>query len=324
MIHDTNPFQFIVDETDNGRRFDALIALRISNCSRSFATALISKGEIRVQGLIKKPGYRVKVGDKIDGRIPPPQAVVFKPEPIDLDIIYEDDHFIILNKQPGLVVHPAPGHYSGTLVNGLLYHYPDLKGFGGDLRPGIVHRLDKDTSGVLIIAKDGAAHQQLAWQFKSRKIKKEYLALVHGEVTGETGTILLPVGRHPADRKRMSTHSAKGRDAETEWRVRERFSKATWLELDLKTGRTHQIRVHLAAIRHPVIGDPVYGKRQGVKKQENEKAASPKIESPLRLMLHAWRIRFAHPVTQQIKSFEAPVPEDMRALADTLRRSTAK
>ena len=219
------------------------------------------------------------------------------------------------------VVHPAHVHYSGTLVNGLLYHYPDLKGFVSDLRPGLVHRLDKDTSGVLIIAKDGATHKHLARQIKSRKIKKEYLALVHGEVTGETGTILLPVGRHPVDRKRMSTRSTKGRDAVTKWRVRERFSKATWLELDLKTGRTHQIRVHLAAISHPVIGDPIYGKRQGVKKQGREKTASQKIESPIRLMLHAWRIRFSHPITDQVKSFEAPVPDHMSRLADTLRRS---
>lgn len=319
MLHETNLFQFFIEEADKAKRLDALIASRISNCSRSVATALISKGEIRVQGLIKKPGYRVKAGDRIDGRIPPPISMAIKAEPIDLDIIYEDDHLIILNKQSGLVVHPAPGHYSGTLVNGLLYHYPALKGFGSDFRPGIVHRLDKDTSGLLIIAKDDTAHQHLARQFKSRKIKKEYLALVDGEVTGETGTISLAVGRHPVDRKRMSTRSTKGRDAVTKWRVRERFPGATWLKLDPKTGRTHQIRVHLAAISHPVIGDPVYRKPRGGKQQERGKAAFQKTKLPLRLMLHSWRIQFSDPVTDQIKSYEAPVPDDMNRLADTLR-----
>ena len=276
MLHETNLFQFFIEEADKAKRLDALIASRISNCSRSVATALISKGEIRVQGQIKKPGYRVKAGDRIDGRIPPPLSMTIKAEPIDLDIMYEDDHLIILNKQPGLVVHPAPGHYSGTLVNGLLYHYPDLKRFGSDFRPGIVHRLDKDTSGLLIIAKDHAAQQHLTRQFKSRKSKKEYLSMVHGDVTGESGTISLAVGRHPVDRKRMSTRSAKGRDAVTKWRVRERFSGETGLKMELKTGGTPQIGVHMAAISHPVIGDRVNRKRRGGKTRKRKKAAYPK------------------------------------------------
>ena len=257
-MHDQSAFTILVKEPDSGKRLDLFVASRISSCSRSIAAGLIHNGQIRVQGAAKKPGYRIKAGDEICGHIPPPETVSFKPEPVKIDILYDDDYIIVANKEPGIVVHPAPGHYTGTLVNGLLYHYPEREGIGGDqLRPGIVHRLDKDTSGALVIAKNAAAHHNLTRQFKSRRVIKEYLALVHGEMESDSGAISLPIGRHSVDRKKMSTRSRKSRAAETMWRVRERFDRATLIELILKTGRTHQIRVHCAAVKHPIVGDPV-------------------------------------------------------------------
>jgi len=316
-MHGQRSFTIFVDISDSGKRLDLLVSSHIPDCSRSVAAALIRKGKIRVQGAAKKAGYRVKPGDKIWGSIPYPEPVVFKPEPIPIHILYEDDDIIVVDKQPGLVVHPAPGHYSGTLVNGLLYHCPGLQGIGGKLRPGIVHRLDKDTSGVLLVAKNGVAHRNLAKQFKSRKIKKKYLALVYGKMESDLGTVSLPIGRHPVDRKKMSTNSRKSRIAETTWQIRERFGLASLIEVDLKTGRTHQIRVHCAAIRHPVIGDPVYGGRQSRKMVTGEK---DDFQSVPRQMLHAWRLSFNHPVTNTMVFFEAPIPSDMLDMITALRR----
>jgi 23S rRNA pseudouridine1911/1915/1917 synthase len=216
----------------------------------------------------------------------------------------------VINKEAGLVVHPAPGHYTGTLVNGLLYHCPDLTGVGGEIRPGIVHRLDKDTSGAIVVAKNDTVHNNLSLQFKSKKIKKKYLALVYGEIESDSGTISLPIGRHPIDRKKMSTISRKGRSAETSWRVKERFCGVTFLELSLKTGRTHQIRVHCATINHPIVGDSVYCSRKAVKSL---------IKSIPRQMLHAWCLGFTHPITQKFMSLEAPIPQDMSKVLNELR-----
>ncbi len=307
-------FTILINEHDAGKRLDIVVASCISDCSRSLSANLISKGTILVHGMLKKPGYRVRTGDEICGLIPPsPEPLLFEPEPLEIDIIYEDEHLIVINKQPGLVVHPAPGHYTGTLVNGLLYHCPGLKEIGGKLRPGIVHRLDKDTSGALVVAKNEVAHNNLALQFKSRKIKKRYLAIVHGKIESDSGTISLPIGRHPVDRKKMSTISRKTRSAETSWKVMERFCKATLLEINLKTGRTHQIRVHCSAINHPVLGDSVYSNRKALKN----------IKTP-RQMLHAWRLEFTHPVTKISMSFEAPLPQDMEKLIKALRTSKAE
>ncbi len=312
-------FTILVDEADSGRRLDLLVASRIAACSRAVATGLIRNGAIRVQGVVKKPGYRVRPGDAISGRIPPPVPVELVPEPLDINILFEDKHLIVVNKPPDLVVHPAPGHATGTLVHGLLYHCPDLEGIGGELRPGIVHRLDKDTSGVLVVAKNAVAHQHLAKQFKSRKIKKDYLALVHGEMQAESGTISLPVGRHPTDRKRMSTASRKSRGAETSWQVRKRLRGATLIDLNLKTGRTHQIRVHCAAIGHPIVGDTVYGGRRTRKTIAKGNDLSDIFGAVTRQMLHARRLEFVHPVTETTVTFEAPVPQDMQKLISALR-----
>jgi len=313
-------FTILVDEPDSGRRLDLFVASRIAACSRAVAADLIRRGAIRVQGSEKKPGYRVRPGDEISGRIPSPRPVELVPEPINIDILYEDKHLIVVNKQPDLVVHPAPGHLTGTLVHGLLHHCPDLEGIGGELRPGIVHRLDKNTSGTLVVAKNAVALQHLAGQFKSRKIKKDYLALVHGEIQADSGTISLPVGRHPTDRKRMSTASRKSRVAETTWQVKERFWGATMIDLNLKTGRTHQIRVHCAAIGHPIVGDTVYGGRRTRKTIAKGNDLSDILGAVTRQMLHARRLEIVHPVTETTVRFEAPVPQDMQELISALRQ----
>lgn len=318
-MHSPGAFTIFIDAQDSGQRLDRVISSRISDCSRSVAASLILSGKIRVQGSTKKPGYRVKAGDEIYGRIPAPEPVSYQAEPIPIHVLYEDDDIIVVNKPAGLVVHPAPGHYSGTLVNALLYHCPGLKGIGGAVRPGIVHRLDKDTSGVLVVAKNAVAHHRLAHQFKSRSVRKTYLALVYGRMKDDSDTISFPIGRHPVDRKKMSTQSRKSRTAETIWRVKERFAGATLIELNLKTGRTHQIRVHCAAIHHPVMGDPVYGGRKfGKKSAAYEKDL---FRSVPRQMLHAWRLGFSHPLTESTLSFEAPIPSDMEKMITVLRQA---
>jgi 23S rRNA pseudouridine1911/1915/1917 synthase len=316
-MHTQSAFTSHVEPADSGKRLDLYIAALIPDCSRSVAATLIRNGEIKVQGMAKKPGYRVRAGDEVHGQIPPPSPIPFKPEPIPIDILFEDNHIIVVNKQPGLVVHPAPGHFSGTLVNGLLYHCPFLEGIGSALRPGIVHRLDKDTSGVLVVAKNNRAHQHLAKLFKSRRIQKKYLALVYGTMESDSGTISMPIGRHPVDRKKMSTKSKKARVAETTWQIKERFEPASLIELDLKTGRTHQIRVHCTAIHHPVVGDSVYGRRDAWKDVTHGQDLFGSIK---RQMLHAWRLEFSHPATQRSVCFEAPLAPDMQDVIDALRR----
>lgn len=312
-------FTILVDEPSAGKRLDTFVASHISDCSRSLLAGLIRNGKILVHNTVKRPGYRVKTGDRICGLISPAESTLFKPEPVEIDILHEDDHLIVINKRPGLVVHPAPGHYTGTLISGLLYHCPALEGVGGKLRHGIVHRLDKDTSGTLVVAKNSAAYVNLTAQFKLRRVKKEYLALVHGEVKSDFGTISLPTGRHPVDRKRMSTISKKGRSAETSWRVMERFCETTLLELNLITGRTHQIRVHCAAINHPVVGDTLYGGRRIRKNLSSGRGISSLAKTVSRQMLHAWRLRLVHPVTGRIMLFESPLPRDMEEFINTLR-----
>ena len=310
-------FTIIVDNSEAGQRLDIILSALVPDCSRSHATSLIQNGKIQVDGAVKKPGYRVKAGDEISVVLPPPESVLFEPEPVDLDILYDDEELILINKPAGLVVHPAPGHHSGTLVNALLYHYPEISALTEDFRPGIVHRLDKNTSGLLIVAKNRVAFKYLTAQFKSRKIRKTYLALVLGDMNSDSGVITLPVGRHPVDRKRMSTHSRKGRSAETTWTVSERFDGLTLLELNLKTGRTHQIRVHCAAINHPIVGDPVYGGRKAKKNVSQTVAMITRAAS--RQMLHAWRLEFNHPATQKALSYEAPLALDMAELIKKLR-----
>lgn len=321
MTIDRGAFTIFIDGIDAGKRLDVVIASRLCNFSRSFLAHLITSGGITVRGKIMKPGYRVKSGERIDGIIPPPEPLTFRPEPIPIEILFEDELMLVINKQPGLVVHPAPGHTSGTLVNALLYYCPTLGGIGGKIRPGIVHRLDKETSGVMVVAKTDAAHHHLAGQFKARKVQKHYLALVHGHVKEDSGTVALSIGRHPVDRKKMSTRSRRARGAETRWKVRERFNAATLLALDLKTGRTHQIRVHCAAIGHPVIGDAVYGGRR--RQHFSGRGQNIPVQTTAsRQMLHAHHLQFFHPADGAPLSFRAPLPIDMADLIEAFRGET--
>ena len=317
-------FTILTDESDRSLRLDAVVAAHLPDCSRSLAVNLIVNHKILVNGQIKKPGYRIRSGDEIMGRMPAPDRIDNEPQPIPLSILHQDSDILVLNKQAGLVVHPAPGHSSGTLVNALLFHCPDLGGIGGEIRPGIVHRLDKDTSGTMVVAKNANALENLARQFKARTIQKQYLALVYGRLQGHADTIKVPIGRHPIYRKRMSTTTRKGRAAETFWRVRERFQEITLLELTLKTGRTHQIRVHCAAIDHPVVGDPIYRPRKlliNLNKRLSE--LSPRtirlLKTIPRQMLHAWRLGFTHPRSGEDLTYESPLPQDMDELMGKLR-----
>ena len=312
-------FTITAGVSDAEQRLDVFVAAHLQDCSRSFASTLVQTGKIRVDGEKKKPGYRVHPGDMIHGEMPIFEQPACDPEPIPLSILFEDAHIIVISKPAGMVVHPAPGNYTGTLVHGLLYHCPELGGVGGEMRPGIVHRLDKNTSGVMLVAKSRLVHERLSRQFKTRRVKKKYLGLVYGNVTPDSGEIALPIGRHPVHRKKMSVFSPKGREAMTLWRVRERFQHATLLELDLKTGRTHQIRVHCAAIHHPLVGDDVYAARKKpVRKGKRDIEAFEMLESATRQMLHARKIELKHPVTEKSISFTAPLPQDMQSLLNRL------
>jgi 23S rRNA pseudouridine1911/1915/1917 synthase len=308
-----------VRPVDAGQRLDALIAHYLPDYSRSTVAALIRDAHVRVDQEIKKPSHRVKGGEQIWVHAPLQAEPRFDPQPIALDILYEDPDLIVINKPAGMVVHPAPGNHANTLVNALLHHCPQIGGVGAGPRPGIVHRLDKETSGTLVVAKNSRAHQHLSQQFQQRSIKKCYLALVLGSPATDKGTIELPIGRHPVDRKKMSVHSRRSRMAMTDWTVKQRLGDATLLTIHLKTGRTHQIRVHCAAIHHPIIGDPVYGSRRG---ENLAFGKDPGIGQMLagirRQMLHAWRIEFIHPASQQPVAFESPLPEDMLRLIEAL------
>lgn len=289
-----------------GERLDQYIATKLG-VSRSRAEKLIRSGEVLVDGKPeRKPGARVCKASHVDAQLPPPQAIETQPEAIALDILYEDDAIAIVDKPCGMVVHPAAGNPSGTLVNALLYHLKDLSGIGGALRPGIVHRLDKDTSGLLIVAKTDAAHTALSDALKAREIHKTYKAVAMGLLKEDSGVIQAPIARHPTDRKRMAI-VLTGRDARTEYRVVERFRSATLVDVDLITGRTHQIRVHFASLHHPLLGDAIY--------------APARLRQPaLRLMLHAWKIAFAHPITGEWMQFESPIPQAFAEAVASLPR----
>lgn len=310
---------FIATESEAGHRLDTVIAARLPTLSRSRASRLIRAGHITVNGLTKKPGYLTRPGDVVRSEIPSPEPVKCKPEAIPLSILHEDRDIIVLNKPPGLVVHPGAGHKSKTLANALLFHCPGLEAVGSRIRPGIVHRLDKETSGTMVIAKNDLTHEGLSRQFKMRKIHKVYLALVYGEMNAPKGVIDLPIGRHPTDRKKMSTQSRRSRPTETRWKVKEAFSGVTLLEIDLKTGRTHQVRVHCAAIGHPVVGDAKYGRKRRWKGLLAEQTGEI-LGTVRRQMLHAWQLTFLHPGTEKLMGFESPLPKDMASVLDSLRR----
>lgn len=309
-MSDGRAFTITIDKSDAGLRLDSVVGAYTSEISRSHISALIKNGVIRVDNNIKKPGYKVKEGETINGVISFQKAGELHPEPVPIYILYEDDHLMVLNKPPGLVVHPSPGHFTATLVHGLLFHCPDIKDTGDEQRPGIVHRLDKGTSGLLVVAKTPTAHKRLSLQFQNRTIRKEYLALVWGRMETNSGQITFPVGRHHRERKKMSINSPSGRIAETLWEIKKQFSWAALLSLNLKTGRTHQIRVHCAAIGHPVLGDVIYSRKKNTLLKTSD---GIEISVP-RQMLHAWKISFRHPFENKSLNFQAPVPQDMRTI----------
>jgi 23S rRNA pseudouridine1911/1915/1917 synthase len=301
--------EFSVDAADEGTRIDATLA-KLAGISRSQAQRWIDAGRVRVNGNPCRASLRVAAGDEIRAMRPDPVKSELLAEPIALEILYEDSDLIVIDKRAGMVGHPAPGHSSGTLVNALLHHCHDLAGVGGVERPGIVHRLDRGTSGVLVVAKTDAAHRHLAGQFHDHTIERLYLAVVRGTPRADTGRVDQPIGRHPKDRKRMSVRGVAMREAHTAWRVDRRFPRSRHAQLAVipETGRTHQIRVHLASVGLPIVGDPVYGKSRG---------RTQNLDRPA---LHAAQLGFAHPTTNEMMRFEAPVPEDFANLLESLRR----
>lgn len=308
MTPDTEESYTLVAE-EGGGRIDSFIAEALPVLSRTAVQRLIDAGHVSVNGASPRAAYKVRAGDTIVLYVPPPQPARIAPEVLPLDILYEDADILVVNKAAGMVVHPGAGNFSGTLVNALLAHCSDLQGIGGELRPGIVHRLDKDTSGVLIVAKHDRAIQALQRQFKEREVRKIYIALVIGNVEQDEGVIDAPVGRHRVHRKRMAVVT-DGKSARTRWRVRRRYRDDrnrvyTLLDVRLLTGRTHQIRVHFAWLGYPLLGDAVYGP----------------LHSPLpapRQFLHARSLTLLHPTTGAKMTFSAPLPDDLAAFLETL------
>lgn len=288
---------------DTGSRLDAFLTRQVSDLSRSRAQKLIADSRVALnQAVCTDKNYRLRSGDRVTLTIPPPEKAKPEPEEIALDIVYEDGDLLVINKPRGMVVHPGPGHRGGTLVNALLSHCPDLSGIGGVMRPGIVHRLDKDTSGLLIAAKNDHSHQALSDQLKNRKIKREYIALVHGEVRPIRGIITAPIARHPRHRKKMAVVEG-GREAVTRYRVLKHFDRYSLLRVNLETGRTHQIRVHLSYLGYPVVGDETYAKGDRGELPGNLISAHA---------LHAYRLHFNHPRSEKSINFRAKLPKDFR------------
>jgi 23S rRNA pseudouridine1911/1915/1917 synthase len=318
LFEQGKPFSITVTERGSGRRLDQFLSASGLKLSRSQAKNLIEKHRIILNQKPTKPSAHLKVGDTISGTLPEPSPLSLKPESIPLTILYEDSSIIVIDKPSGMVVHPAYGNPSGTLVNALLYHCKDLAGINGILRPGIVHRLDKDTSGAIVVAKDDEAFHQLLKQFKNRSVEKVYLTLVYGTFSQEEGLIDSAIGRHPSERKRMSTRTKKGRMAITRWKKVEEFNGCTLLAIFPQTGRTHQIRVHLSSIGHPILGDPLYG-RKGRPGALHDPVLKDCVKRMNRQALHAYQLGFNHPRTGERVSFVSPIPQDMKEVLEWLR-----
>ena len=308
---------YTVTEKEEGMRLDAY-ASAVSELSRSAAARLIESGDITVNSLATEKKHTVATGDEVEITLPEPVECEALPEDIPLDVVYEDEDIIVINKPSGMVVHPAPGNYSGTLVNALLYHCRgSLSGIGGVMRPGIVHRIDKDTSGLLVVAKNDFAHAALAEELKHHGIEREYHALVKGGFKEDSGTVDLPIGRHPVDRKKMAVlkNSDTAREAVTHYEVLARFGNISYLKLLLETGRTHQIRVHMSCLGHPLLGDEVYGQS----KIPFEKRYASLLSGQA---LHAKRLTLTHPRTKERMSFECPLPDDFSRLLTALEKES--
>jgi len=298
-LKEATPIEFVVSPNDARLRLDQFLAKQLPEYSRSRLQQLIRSGFVRLNKQTTRPRQIVRGGDKIHLIEPPLEKIQMRPEPIPLDVLFEDDDLIIINKPADLTVHPGAGQREHTLVNALLNHCETLSGIGGKERPGIVHRLDKETSGCLVVAKNDATHRDLSEQFAARTVEKIYLALVAGKLPKTAGVIEGKIGRHPVHRQRMSAATPRGRAAKTEYRLVRSSDRATLIESRLHSGRTHQIRVHLHHLGHPVLGDKVY---------------APRLAKDFpRQMLHAWKLGFRHPRTEEWKSFEAPLPDDFAA-----------
>ena len=301
-----NVLSWTIDAEMAGERIDRFLQTENTDMSRAKIQKLIQDGFVTVNHSVVKSNYKLRNRDVIEFTIPEPTEVNIEAEDIALDILYEDADMIIINKARGMVVHPAPGNYTGTLVNALLYHCDDLSGINGELRPGIVHRLDKDTSGVMVAAKNDISHQSLALQIGEKTATRTYLTIVHGNMREDTGTVNAPIGRHPTDRKQMAVVEKNSKSAVTHFRVLERFGQYTFLECKLETGRTHQIRVHMAYIGHPVVADPKYSRSK----------------VPFTIVgqaLHSAELRLKHPTSGEEMVFTAPMPIDMEKILHKLR-----
>ena len=310
----------VADTEAAGLRLDVWLARRLPSQSRARLQALIGEGLVLVEGAPSRPSERLRPGQTVVVHLPPPARALPEPEDIPLDVVHDDPHLLVVNKPAGLVVHPGAGARSGTLVNALLRHVGDLSGIGGVLRPGIVHRLDRGTSGLLVVAKDDETHRELVRQFASRRVEKEYLALVLGVPRTRSGEIEAPIGRHPVHRKKMSTRAPRGREARTSWQREEVLDGASLLRVRIHTGRTHQIRVHLASIGHPVAGDDTYG---GTRTPSSRRAAARQaLQSLEHPALHAARLAFVHPATGERVEFNTPLPLDLSSVLERLRAAT--
>ena len=318
MTADADARTLAVDEAGAGERLDRWLARSLSEISRARLQAIIAGGGVLVDGRAARPSQRLRAGQRVSVRVPAPQTAVPLPEEIPITVVHEDRHLLVVDKPAGLVVHPGAGRATGTLVNALLHRVRDLSGIGGVLRPGIVHRLDRGTSGLLVVAKDDASHLALSRQFSGRTVEKEYLAVVLGVPRAAEGTIDVPIGRDPVHRQRMSVRAPRGRAARSTYRVVEALDGAALLRVRIATGRTHQIRVHLAALGHPVAGDPTYGGRRRPGSERPEARAA--LEALTRPALHAARLAFTHPATGERLSFESPLPADLQTLLAALRR----
>lgn len=315
-------FTLSVLDEERGQRIDRFLGERLRDLSRSHFGRLVREGRVTVNGKRVKPSYEVRVGDAV--RVEWPEHVgegALVPEEMPLVILFEDADIVVVDKPPGLVVHPGAGRSEGTLVHGLLAHSERLAVQGGPLRPGIVHRLDKDTSGVLVVARSERAYLELIRQFKDREVEKTYLALVYGRMPGESGETRTFMGRHPTDRKRMAVLEDRGREAVSLWTVERAWDEVTLVRVAIKTGRTHQIRVHMSYLKHPVVGDEIYG---GGNKRAKA-LASPEtrdlmVSGASRQMLHAWRLSLTHPVSGERLTFTAPLPGDFARLVEALDR----
>lgn len=314
------PDRYTVAQHEQDLRLDVFLPQRDGTLSRSQAKRLIGEGCVLVDGRPARPSHRLRPGETVLLRRPSPAPSGIVPEEIPLAILYEDDALLIVDKPAGMVVHPAAGNPRGTLVNALQFHCRTLSGVGGVMRPGIVHRLDKGTSGLMVVAKSDEAHQRLSEQFKKRQVTKLYTTLVHGSVKQDEGVVDAAVGRHPVERKKMSTASRRGKAALTRWRVLERYGAFSLMEAKIETGRTHQIRVHLASLGHPVVGDSVYG---GAKRTVEPPAMRAVLKRLARQALHAGRLSFTHPVSGREMTFESPLPQDMAEVIRFLREKTS-